>query len=724
MYKSSYLAALVAVGVCVPTVWAADTARAQLPSVMVTAQRAGVFAGGDVYRETRMGVLGNVDFMAAPANSLSLTRQVLDQQAQPGRAFFDAVTRHPSVQVGGCSTDNNVELQVRGVRFNAYDVLVDGMPGLMAMANNSLNWVDRVEVTAGANSALQGATAYRSATGTINMVPKRSDATPFVRFTEMHTGKNIWTHALDVNAPVGDGFGIRINGQLSKGDTNISREYIQLNNIFVNADYRTNSSYTSVLAGYEDSKHYGMPEVLLLKNGVWENTVTKLPDAGQVIDNFMPDWSELSRTRKLVLVTHEQNLSESMSAFARFGMQSINYYGYLDSKPELLNDKGDYKLSIGGDGSQSKFLRHSLSVGVKGNLNWGGVEHRYTIGYDRLTSMNEWSEGKGGTRSTMTNGNIFDASPLAKFSKPIVAPAKYYTGNDDVYSSAYVMDYITLPSGNVHVLTGFRYQTIKTIGLPLRYQDNRKNDVKKSKYLPALGIVYRVSPNISLYGAYSESLDTKSAPRDAANAFETFKPFVTKQYELGLKAEYEKVTGSVSLFHIEQPQMIQTGQIINDKNVYAMDGNAIYQGLELNLFGKLSESLSLQGGLMLISTDMKKMTNAAINGKQAQGVAKTNATLGLTWETPLKGLSLNSRMQYVGATYADSMNEIRVPSWVRTDVGVTYRFGSDDQPFIVRGMIYNVFDKHYWSSTVVPWGDQGLMLNPGRTAMISLTAQW
>lgn len=116
--------------------------------------------------------------------------------------------------------------------------------------------------------------------------------------------------------------------------------------------------------------------------------------------------------------------------------------------------------------------------------------------------MNEWSEGKGGTRSTMTNGNIFDASPLAKFSKPIVAPAKYYTGNDDVYSSAYVMDYITLPSGNVHVLTGFRYQTIKTIGLPLRYQDNRKNDVKRANIFLRWGLYIGYLQIFLLYGAY------------------------------------------------------------------------------------------------------------------------------------------------------------------------------------------------------------------------------
>ncbi len=711
-----YVAAVLALGVWAPlaptAANAADTAY-ELPRVLVTEQRSQAFAGGDVYRESRLGVLGNVDFMAAPTNSIALTQQVLEQNAQPGRAFFDTVTRHPSVLVGGCSTDNNVELAIRGVRFNTYDVLVDGMPGLMAMANNSLNWVERVEVTAGANAALQGATAYRSATGAINMVPKRSTETPMAKFTETFSGKNIWTHAIDIGTPVGDnGMGIRINGQLSKGDTSISREHIELNNIFVNADYRTADSYTSVLAGYEDSKHYGMPEILMLKNNVWNNTVTKLPDADKVIDNFMPDWSELSRTRKLMLIQHERNLSDSMSAFVRFGMQSINYYGYLDSKPELLNDKGDYKLSIGGNGSQSKFLRHSLSVGVKGTLHTGDIEHRYTVGYDRLSSMNEWSNGKGGTTSTMTDGNIYDASPLAKFTKPVVAPANYYKGNDDVYRSFYLVDYMSLADNRLHVLAGARHQTVDTMSFD------------KSKWVPTLGIVYRVNPHVSVYGAYAESLDTKSAPKDAANAGQTFKPFVTKQYEVGVKAEYGDIAGSLSAFRVDQPQMIQTGQVIEDKPVYAMDGSAVYQGLELNVFGQLTDTLRVQGGMMLITTDMKKMTNPALNGKDAQGVAKLNATLGLTWDTPIAGLSVDSRVQYVGSSYADAMNEIKVPSWVRTDLGATYRFGTERTPLTLRAMVYNVFDKHYWSTTAVPWGNQGLMLNPGRTAMVSLSAQW
>lgn len=717
MMEKKYIVALIALGICAP-VWHTVEAHErngtyELPGVLVTEDRNQSFSGGDVHRETRLGVLGNVDFMAAPVNSIALTRQVLDQNAQPGRAFFDTVTRHPSVLVGGCSTDNNVELAVRGVRFNTYDVLVDGMPGLMAMANNSLNWVERVEVTAGANSALQGATAYRSATGAINMVPKRSTEKPMAKFTETFSGKNIWTHSIDVGAPLGkSGLGVRLNGQLSKGNTNISREHIQLNNIFINMDYRAKGSYTSVLAGYEDSKHYGMPEIVLLKNNVWKNTVTKLPDADRVIDNFMPEWSELSRTRKMVLIQHEQNLSDSMSAFARFGMQSINYYGYLDSKPELLNDKGDYKLSISGNMSQSRFLRHSLSVGFKGNIYTGSIEHRYTIGYDRLSSMNEWSSGKGGTKSTMMDGNLFDATPLSKFTKPVVAPANYYAGNDDVYSSIYAMDYMSLADNRTHLLLGARQQTIKTMSF------------SKTKWIPAIGAVYRVMPNVSLYGAYSESLDTKTAPKDSANAGETFKPFATKQYEIGVKAEFGDVSGSMSYFFVDQPQMIQTGKVISDKAVYAMDGTAQYQGLEFNVFGKLSDTLSIQGGMAFISTNMKKMPNSALNGKEAQGVARMNATLGLRWDTSVEGLSIDSRVQYVGSSYADAMNEIKVPGWLRTDLGATYEFGGEENPMMIRTMVYNVFDKHYWSTTAVPWGNQGLMLNPGRNVMVSLSAQW
>ncbi len=42
---------------------------------------------------------------------------------------------------------------------------------------------------------------------------------------------------------------------------------------------------------------------------------------------------------------------------------------------------------------------------------------------------------------------------------------------------------------------------------------------------------------------------------------------------------------------------------------------------------------------------------------------KINATMAMNWETPVEGLSLNARALYFGKSYADSKNNIKVPSW-------------------------------------------------------------
>lgn len=676
-----------------------------LPLVLVQSQRYDQYAGNMINRSSRVGVLGNVDFMKAPVNTISFTKDVLDTSGQSGREFFDVVTRHPSVQVGGCSTDNNVELQIRGMAYSSYDVLVDGVAGLMPMGSHALNWVERVEVTAGGNATLNGVVPYRSTTGYVNVVPKRAVDEDTLSFSEGFSGKSIHTHTLDVGSRFGDNkeWGVRVNGMLSKGDTSISREHIQHDNLFLSIDRRGEDSNTSLLVGYEYVKHTGMPEMIKIGSH-WGKEITKLPDANKVIDNFMPAWSELSRTRKVALFQHEQKINDAWAAYVKWGYQGIDYPGYLDKKPEMLNDKGDYTATINGDESQTQFFRHNLSVGVRGELTHGDTTHQVTIGYDRITNMNIWSNGKGGTKAELKDGNVYSDKPLDTFEKPQVAPAHYYVGSHDAYYSRYITDYISTDNDRWHILVGARHQTIKTTAYV------------KSTVLPVLAMVYELSPQTSLYGSFGETMDTATAPKDAKNARAILAPIRTKQYEVGAKFDFGDFGTTVSAFVAKKPQ-----GLYDAAKVFSMDGEVEHRGVEINAFGKLSDSVSVQGGVMFLTTDQKKMTNPQLNGKKAYGTSPFAATLGVAWQTPIEGLTLNGRLMHVGESYSDAMNLIKVPAWTRVDVGASYAVKRGDHNYRFNAMVYNVFDKHYWSTAVVRWGEGHIMLNPGRNFTASLS---
>ena len=76
------------------------------------------------------------------------------------------------------------------------------------------------------------------------------------------------------------------------------------------------------------------------------------------------------------------------------------------------------------------------------------------------------------------------------------------------------------------------------------------------------------------------------------------------------------------------------------------------------------------------------------------------------------------------AIWADKMNRIRVPAWHRLDVGARYDFFAGGRKYRFATNIYNVLNRKYWSTMVVSWGESGLMLNPGRTYMVSLSTEF
>lgn len=95
--------------------------------------------------------------------------------------------------------------------------------------------------------------------------------------------------------------------------------------------------------------------------------------------------------------------------------------------------------------------------------------------------------------------------------------------------------------------------------------------------------------------------------------------------------------------------------------------------------------------------------------------------MAMNWETPVEGLSLNARALYFGSSYADSKNNIKVPSWTRIDLGAKYDTKIMDNPVTFSLMAYNLTDKKYWSTMTTSYGENALMLNPGRTYILSAT---
>src|SRR5690606_22674262 len=86
-----------------------------LPAVTVTAAADGLpaaYAGGQVAKGGRLGLLGNSNFLDTPFNQTSYTAETIeDQQA---RSLSDLLVNDPSVRLASARTNINEDFSIRG----------------------------------------------------------------------------------------------------------------------------------------------------------------------------------------------------------------------------------------------------------------------------------------------------------------------------------------------------------------------------------------------------------------------------------------------------------------------------------------------------------------------------------------------------------------------------------------------------------------------------------
>src|SRR5690606_6762898 len=104
-----------------------------LAPVMVTAERPGdlpaAYAGGQVARGGRLGMLGNKNVMDTPFNITNYTSQLIeDQQAA---TVLDVLKNDPSVRQSSAPGGSYAYFDIRGFTVDTSEVTFDGLSGMV-----------------------------------------------------------------------------------------------------------------------------------------------------------------------------------------------------------------------------------------------------------------------------------------------------------------------------------------------------------------------------------------------------------------------------------------------------------------------------------------------------------------------------------------------------------------------------------------------------------------
>jgi iron complex outermembrane receptor protein len=268
---------------------------------------------------------------------------------------------------------------------------------------------------------------------------------------------------------------------------------------------------------------------------------------------------------------------------------------------------------------------------------------------------------------------------------------------------------------------GVRHQTIEA--RTFAYNTGIEGDAyKKSRNSPAAGLVVKLTPDLSAYANYIESLSQGGTAPSAQNgqpvenAGEMLSPYVSKQKEIGLKYDGGDLGGGIAFFSTDKPRAY-----VGDDLRYTAGGKDRHQGVELTAFGEVTPSVRVLGGMTWLDAKQRDTGAAATDGKRVIGVPRLQANLGVEWDIPgVEGLTVDGRVVYTGSSYADSENTLKVPGWTRFDAGLRYRTKIGGNQVTWRARVDNIANRDYWASVGGYPNNGYLVLGAPRT--FSLTA--
>jgi iron complex outermembrane recepter protein len=666
------------------------------------------YAGGQVARGGRVGLLGPQDYMESPFSSTNYTSELIKNQQ--AASVGDVLINDPAVRVARGFGNFQQLYKIRGLPTYSDDMTFNGLYGLLPRQYLGTELIERVEVFRGANAFLNGAAPGGSALGgTVNILPKRAKTEPFTELTTgIQTGGQLYG-AFDFSRRLSDQrLGVRVNGALRDGDTAVDGESTNLGLIGVGVDWQQEDLRISFDAGYQNVEWDATQPSVTLAAGV------RVPDAPDASKSIAQPWTYSDEEDFFSVLRAEYDLAENLTVWGAVGGRLSEERNSF-ANPTVVDNAGTTS-SYRFDNAREDEVRTG-EIGIRGKFETGPLLHEPSLSFNayELKSDNSYafSSFAGFAGSLEDPFEVERPAATALVGGDLNDPD--LTQKTEMLSLA-LADKITLFNERLILLGGVRYQEIEETS----YDYNSGAEISNysdEAVTPVAGVLFKFTPKVAGYFNYIEGLTrgevapTTSGSDSVANAGEALAPYETQQIEVGMKADFGKIGGSLGVFRSEKPV---SG--VDDDLVFKELYDQVYRGVELSVFGEPAQGFRLLGGLSLLDTERE--------GKDQIGSPTVQVNLGAEWDVPfVPGLTLDARGIHTGSQYADTANTQKLPDWTRFDAGARYvKTLTNGQVVTFRARVENLADENYWASAGGYPGAGYLTVGAPRTLVVS--ASW
>jgi iron complex outermembrane recepter protein len=525
--------------------------------------------------------------------------------------------------------------------------------------------------------------------------------------TEQQVGVRINLAHEDIRSYVDHADGKRDFASLAL-DWNISpNALLQLNAEYQDREQRSVPGY-QLLGGTEVPHHVSPKDLLAYQS--WSNPVGihSLNLDGLFEYRFNDAWkASFSASRSRVVID-----DYSTFAWGCYGAASCAN----TAVPNHFSAEGDYDISDYRSPDDTR-SNEEAQAALNGQFDTGFLKHDLTFGttafrrlVDRRKSVNEY----------IGEGNIYQPSPVLE---PYDGPLGHtYRRLDSRQYGLFASDRISFNE---------QWQTILG-GRQVRLDEETYNQAgdttrhtQRSVFLPQVALIYKPRPDTSLYASYSKGLSLGGeAAWFSSNADEVLPPTTSRQLEVGIKRDFQRLSLTAALFQITED--LQYNRPNDDgTTTFVQQGKQKNVGIELSANGRVTSDLQVSASVAAIRAQVSGSGTDDYDGHQAINVPKLRASLHGDYSIPgVPGLALLGGVQYSASKYANREATVKVDDYAVFDVGGRYTTKVGDYATVLRLTVDNLFDKRYWRDVGESAGDGYLFLGAPRTARLSATVNF
>lgn len=664
------------------------------------------YPGGQVASGGRVGILGNKNIMDTPFTQMNYTSKLIqDQQA---RFLGDVLRNDPSVQLGQPPSTGFTTFSIRGFQLNTADILFNGM-AIAPTVNGTMmtESIERVEILRGPNALLNGTAPGGSIGGMVNLVPKRAGDEALTQLTAQYMSDSQVGGHIDLGRRFGSHkqFGVRINGVYRNGDLPIDHSSREAALVTAGLDYRGDIVRLSADFGYQEQEIRGARRQPFVAPGV-----TVIPEPPDTRTNANQPW-EMARSRAIFgTLRGEVDVTKHITAFADFGITNDQRQSIISNR-QIADSQGTLAATNPFLIAQV-FPITTFNAGLRGAFDTGPIHHQTVAAYTLYSRENRFRQTAFALPASSLYNPVFTPAPPSSLLPNYGDMTKSAETN---LNSVVLGDTLSILDERVQLTGGVRLQQIKATNFN-QATGAVTSEYEKGAVTPMVGLVVKPWQHVSLYANYIEGLQQgPTAPVIAVNSGEVFAPFKSKGYEAGVKVDFGRVMTTLAAF-----QMTQPNAFINPAtNVFGVDGEQRNRGVELSVFGEVTDGIRVLGGTSYIDAELTK-TQGGVNQGNKAAVAPFQLTLYGEWDLPfLKALTVTSRVTHASSQFVNLANTLKIREWTQWDLGARYRFErANGKPITIRAFLENVLDNNAWYGGFQP--GQVIIRDP-RTFLLSAT---